>query len=180
MSNGILSVTLWDVGHGVSIWIMTPNGHQHWIDLGKTSEFSPSLHVRQTHAVRAIDYLIISHPDQDLIEDLPNFRSVFGDPRILLRNKSLPHHEMFGEGRRQYQIDFRGLHERFMGDIASHESPTNPAYNGGVEYASAFLGIRYACTRSDPSWWSAYRRKQYFCSSYAFLRGSTDKCAQEI
>ena len=141
MSNGILTVTLWDVGHGVSIWITTPNGHQHWIDLGKTSEFSPSLHVGQTLGVRAIDYLIVSHPDQDHIEDLPNFRSVFGNPRTLLRNKSLPDHEMFGEGRRQYQIDFRGLHERFTGKIASHESPTNPAYNGGVEYASEFLAF---------------------------------------
>lgn len=24
--------TLWDVGHGLCIWIKTPNGHNHMID----------------------------------------------------------------------------------------------------------------------------------------------------
>jgi len=36
--------TLWDVGHGLAIWIKTPSGHNHWIDAGKEGEFSPSAH----------------------------------------------------------------------------------------------------------------------------------------
>ena len=139
MSTGILTVTVWDVGHGVSIWISTPNGHQHWIDLGKTSDFSPSLHVYKSYGVREIDYLIISHPDQDHIEDLPHFISAFGDPRILLRNKALPDQEMFGEGRRQYQVDFKRLHNAFTESVGYDTSPTNPTYNGRIEYATAFL-----------------------------------------
>ena len=45
MAHGRLLFTLWDVGHGVSIWINMPNGSNHWIDLGRTPEFSPSRHV---------------------------------------------------------------------------------------------------------------------------------------
>ena len=33
MTDNKLVFTLWDVGHGVSIWIRTPNGSNHWIPL---------------------------------------------------------------------------------------------------------------------------------------------------
>ena len=90
-----LVFTLWDVGHGISIWIQTPSGAHHWIDLGKTPEFSPSEYVGRRYGVTKIDYLIVSHPDQDHLEDLPNFKQTFGDPRLLLRNKTLPTQEIF-------------------------------------------------------------------------------------
>ena len=64
----------------MSIWINTPNGTNHWIDLGRTPEFSPSEHVERTYHVSDIDYLVISHPDEDHLEDLPQFRETFGNP----------------------------------------------------------------------------------------------------
>ena len=114
MTNRKLMFTLWDVGHGVSIWIKTPNGSNHWIDLGRTPEFSPSEHVGRTYSVSGIDYLVISHPDADHLEDLPNFRVTFGDPRVLHRNKSLPATDMFGQGAFQYQKEYAYLHNRFV------------------------------------------------------------------
>ena len=129
-----LAFTLWDVGHGISIWIKTPSGANHWIDLGKTPDFSPSQHVAQTYGKGSIDYLIVSHPDQDHLEDLPNFKAAFGDPRVLSRNKSLPERDMFGERGFQYQVAYEELHKRFTQSIPHNVSPTNPDYNGGVEY----------------------------------------------
>ena len=135
MANRELVFILWDVGHGISIWINTPNGANHWIDLGRTPEFSPSEHVGGSYGVSAIDYLIISHPDKDHLEDLPQFKATFGDPRFILRNKSLPAEDMFGRRTFQYQKDFADFHNRFTAAVPHNESPTNPDYNGGVRYA---------------------------------------------
>ena len=144
MANRQLVFTLWDVGHGVSIWINTPNGANHWIDLGRTPEFSPSEHVASAYRISDIDYLVVSHPDKDHLEDLPQFRATFGDPRVLRRNKSLPAAEMFGQRTFQYQRDYSDLHKRFTAPTPRDESPTNPDCNGGVRYAIHSLdhGIR--------------------------------------
>ena len=123
-----------------------PSGYPHRVGtitgsiLEGQSEFSPSLHVHESHGVRTIDYLIISHPDQDHIEDLPHLLvCLWRSSRILLRNRSLPEQEMFGSGQRRYQADFRRLHEAFTHSVGFETSPINPACNGGVEYASGSL-----------------------------------------
>ena len=135
MTTRELTFTLWDVGHGVSIWIKTPNGSNHWVDLGRTPDFSPSEHVGRSYGVSEIDYLVVSHPDADHLEDLPQFKATFGDPRVLHRNKSLPVADMFGQRAFQYQRDYADLHNRFTAAIPRERSPTNPEYNGGVRYA---------------------------------------------
>ena len=135
MAKRELLFTLWDVGHGVSIWINTPNGYNHWIDLGRTPEFSPSEHAGRSYGVSDIDYLIISHPDKDHLEDLPQFKAMFGSPRVLHRNKSLPAEDMFGQLTFQYQQDFADLHKKYTAPVRYHENPMNPDYNGGVQYA---------------------------------------------
>ena len=135
MTTRELTFTLWDVGHGVSIWIKTPNGANHWVDLGRTPDFSPSEHVGRSYGVSEIDYLVVSHPDADHLEDLPQFKATFGDPQVLRRNKSLPAADMFGQRAFQYQRDYADLHNRFTAAIPRERSPTNLEYNGGVRYA---------------------------------------------
>ena len=132
--------TLWDVQHGVSIWVTTPKGHHHWFDLGKTLDFSPSQYVAKEYGVQSIDYLTISHPDKDHIEDLLNFTQVFSPaPRALLRNKSLPPSEFLGSGKSDYQKIMDKLHRTYIHDIHENESPKNPNYNGGIEYKQCYL-----------------------------------------
>ena len=149
MTDTQLTFTLWDVGHGISIWVQTPSGANHWIDLGKTSDFSPSEYVHRRYGVEEIDYLIISHPDQDHLEDLPNFKASFGDPRVLHRNKSLPEQEMFGERGFQYQRDFQDFHKRFSSPILENVDPGNSEYNGGVTYAVHSLNHGIRTKRAD-------------------------------
>lgn len=129
-----LKFTLWDVEHGISIWIQTPNNHHHWLDLGKTSDFSPSNYVSKEYSVSNIDFLIISHPDKDHLEDLPYFIKSFKDPRVLHRNKSLPDREFSGSGEAEYQQRMRELHQRFTEPVPRNLSPMNLDYNGGVKY----------------------------------------------
>ena len=108
-----LLFTLLAVGHGVSIWIKTPNGANYWIDLGRTPEFSPSEHVARAYRISDIDYLVISHPDKDHLEDLAQFKATFGDPQVLCSSKLLPGAAMFGQCAFQFQKDYADLHHRF-------------------------------------------------------------------
>ncbi|MDE0151330.1 MAG: hypothetical protein OXK80_02380 [Bdellovibrionales bacterium] len=121
------------------MWIVTPIGHHHWFDLGKTSEFSPSQYVAHRYGVKSIDYLVISHPDKDHIEDLPNFMQAFGQPRVLRRNLSLPDEEFVGSGEADYQKYMLYLHHEFTGVIPEYKLPINPNYNGGIEYKQCCL-----------------------------------------
>ncbi|MFH1748438.1 MAG: MBL fold metallo-hydrolase [Planctomycetota bacterium] len=131
-----LVFTLWDVGHGLSIWISMPNGQHHWIDLGRTPDFSPSEHVASQYGAKRIDYLIVSHPDEDHIADLPSFLQRFGPPRVLLRNREL---RLEPNPVTICRRDFRDLHTGLTGPVAWQESPSNPNVNGGVSYESEYL-----------------------------------------
>ncbi len=138
MANNNLIFTLWDVGHGISIWINTPNGSNHWIDLGRTSGFSPCQYVRWTYGIEDIDYLIISHPDKDHLEDLPQFKSVFGYPKAVLRNISLPAEDIYGQGTLEYQQAYADLNQWLHRDISWSENPANPVNNGSIRHSPGF------------------------------------------
>ena len=47
------------VGHKVSISPVTPNNQCHWLNLGKTPDFSPTQYVTKIHKVKDIGYLLI-------------------------------------------------------------------------------------------------------------------------
>jgi len=133
MSQQEFKFTLWDVGHGLCIWIQTPNGHNHWIDCGATQDFSPAQHVNKKHGVTSLDYLIVSHPDTDHIKDLTNLVAVIGKPRTLRRNKSLPPEEKYKSGELGCQQTFKELDTTYTSPVGWPLDPENPAYNGGVE-----------------------------------------------
>ncbi len=150
--------TLWDVGHGLSTWLQMPSGHSHWIDLGSTQDFSPSQHVKDNYGVASVDYLIISHPDQDHLSDLPNFLEAFGTSFTLRRNRTLPTEDRYGGETLQYQRDFKRVDQSHTSDVAWENNPRNPARNGGVEYAVAQLdygdtpsGVRIEGNNTDLS-----------------------------
>lgn len=136
--------TLWDVGHGLSIWIKTPAGHNHWIDAGSNSndDFSPAKHVFENYSEKNMDYLIISHPDKDHIENLPDLIDFFGEPRVLCRSKSLPAKEKYGDESFEYQRVYKDLDTRFTSPITYEKSPQNPDYNGGIEIKNDNLDYR--------------------------------------
>lgn len=137
----MLDVRVWDVGHGLSIRMRTPAGQNHMIDAGASDEFSPAEHIWKNHWRNgdALDYLVISHPDQDHICDLPNVVKLLGEPRTLLRNKTLPEDEKYGLGQLEYQKVFRKLDDVYNTSTQWDGSPQNPAVNGGVTIKSGCL-----------------------------------------
>lgn len=136
--------TLWDVGHGLSIWISTPNGQNHWIDAGKNNDtdFCPAAHVKNNYGVDELDYLIISHPDSDHLHNLPNIIKHLGRPKTLRRNSSLPDREKYGEGTLEYQKIFKQLDKDYTHTPAWEKNPRNPDYNGGVTVKADNLSWR--------------------------------------
>lgn len=133
MSNSLL-IYIWDVGHGISIYLQMPSGHHHMIDLGKTNDFSPSQHLSRNYCIKQIDNLIISHPDQDHLGDIPDFVENFGYPRVLTRNTSLPNNIKYGSGEFDYQNIYKKLDNHHIYNCDWRIDPQNPKYNGGVEY----------------------------------------------
>ncbi len=134
MTNEPLHFTLWDVRRGISIWIRTPNGQDHWIDLGRIPEFSPSKYVRKNHSIGSIELLIISRAGKTHLEDLPSFKDHFSYPSVLYRNPTIPEAEIFGGMTHKYQKQYAELHRRFNWP-GGDDNPERPSNNGGIRYA---------------------------------------------
>ncbi|MGR3303437.1 MAG: ComEC/Rec2 family competence protein [Candidatus Scalindua sp.] len=145
--------TIWDVGHGLSIWIKTPNGNNHWIDAGRNSDsdFSPTKHVHEQYGEKELDYLIISHPDRDHIENLPDLIRYLGEPRALDRNQTLPAYMKYGDESSEYQKVYKNLDCRSTHLVPFEESPLNPDCNGGINAEVQSLGYQQGMEGNDTS-----------------------------
>ena len=133
-----LQARIWDVGHGLSVWIKTPNGQNHWVDAGYNpdGDFSPSQHVYENYSgVSPIDLLTISHPDKDHFDDLDRMIETLDKPKYFLRNQTLPDEIKFDSGLFAYQKAFKDLDSTYSGSADWSQSPINPACNGGVNIA---------------------------------------------
>lgn len=101
-------VIFWDVQHGHAAYIQTPNGRHIVIDLGigsysSNQEFSPLLHLKN-NGIDQLDYVVITHPHLDHIDDILNFDAL--NPKILLRPKHLSREEILGDVREQDREKF--------------------------------------------------------------------------
>jgi competence protein ComEC len=90
-SNHVLDIRVWDVEHGSAAYVDAGN-KDVVIDCGKTTgdnEFSPLRWINDSRfGVNNIDYLVISHPHHDHIEDLDVMKELELAPSILQRPKS--------------------------------------------------------------------------------------------
>lgn len=94
MSNSV-KLIFWDVQHGNSIYVCSPNQRHIVVDLGTGSygnygEFSPLRHLKYNYNVQQLDYVIITHPHIDHIDDIFYFEElrpqVFSRPAHLEKN----------------------------------------------------------------------------------------------
>lgn len=94
-------MVFWDVQHGHATYIKTPNNKHIVIDLeigdysGKDSAFSPLKHLKYKYGVQQLDYVIITHPHLDHIDDILNFDLL--DPKVLHRPKQITNAEVMRE-----------------------------------------------------------------------------------
>jgi competence protein ComEC len=72
-SGGILTFAVMDVGQGMSVVVVTPDGYSMVVDGGKSGERvrQEVIPYLQAKGVNQIDYVVMTHPDQDHIGGLP-------------------------------------------------------------------------------------------------------------
>ncbi len=157
-SQAEMMFTLWDVEHGLAIWIRTPKGHNHWIDAGRNTgqDFSPAWHVANAYGETKLDYMIISHADGDHINDLPDVIEYLGDPRVLRHNKSVPDRDKFGGETCAYQREYKRLECKLNSPLDWNVNPRNPQFNGGVNVEVESLSFREAGNINNSSLVAVY------------------------
>jgi competence protein ComEC len=139
-----LEIVFWDVQHGDAVYIKTPNNTHIVRDLGtgsygsNDSQFSPLVYLK-SRGIAQLDYVIISHPHKDHIDDIMNFDIV--DPRVLTRPKSIPK-DVILEGVREEDRHlfekYLEIDQRYNRPVSSEENPSLPQNNGGVTILNFF------------------------------------------
>ncbi|MHC0445654.1 ComEC/Rec2 family competence protein [Flavobacterium sp. 3-218] len=99
--NQTVKMIFWDVQAGHATYIKSPNGKHIVIDLGigsfddNNNGFSPLMFLKEHMNINQLDYVIITHPHFDHIEDIINFDSL--SPKVLLRPNHITDEEVMQE-----------------------------------------------------------------------------------
>ena len=136
------TVLFWDVQHGHATYIKTPNNRHIVVDLGtgdysgNNLEFSPLLHLKNNYGIKQLDYVIITHPHLDHIDDILNFDLL--SPKILNRPKQLNNEEVMEgvqEKDREKFEKYCEINNRYNTSISedSYDNTRNPDNWGGLK-----------------------------------------------
>lgn len=126
-----LAINIYNVGHGLAIHMLTPNGKTIVLDLGCSEDFSPLLLLQ--NRTTQIDSLIITHPHGDHIEDIKN-RYKF-DIIQLSRPKWLSKSDV-EEANKGYDTEIDEyfiLSDSYSQSVNQGSSVFDPENNGGVK-----------------------------------------------
>lgn len=133
----VLEIVFWDVQHGSSTYIKTPDGTKIIQDLGKGSyakddlEFSPLKHLKNKYGINKIDNIIITHPHKDHIGDILNFDDF--SPSVLTRPVHIPKEDINKNVSDADKLIFEKyfeISERYNSPVIIN--PKDPSNNGGV------------------------------------------------
>ena len=131
-------ITIYDVEHGSCCHIITPNGKHILVDVGSKTDSSIVQHLNYRYfggRGGAIDALIITHPHEDHIYDLPALIKYL-PPRMLWRpqgafdivpSKDTPVHVAIAKSANE-------INKSYNQPIEAGTDPTDAAVNGGVEF----------------------------------------------
>ena len=131
-------ITFYDVEHGSCSHIVTPNGMHILVDVGSKTNSSIVQHInRKCFGGRGnhIDKLIITHPHEDHIYDLPNLNR-FLPPRVLQRPRGafniIPtNKEPLHVAIAQSANTMNALYNQ---QVRMGTDPTDASVNGGVQF----------------------------------------------
>lgn len=98
---GKVEMVFWDVQHGHATYIKSPNNKHIVVDLGigsyddNNTAFSPLLHLKNVYGIKQLNYVIITHPHLDHIDDILNFDAL--SPKVFNRPRHISNEEVMQE-----------------------------------------------------------------------------------
>jgi competence protein ComEC len=138
-----VEMVFWDVQHGHSTYIKSPNGKHIVIDLGigdysgKNTTFSPLQHLINHYGVQQLDYVIVTHPHLDHIDDILNFDLLH--PKVFNRPRQITNQEVMVGVKEQDKVKFEKyceINDRYIYPIVNvTEDPDNPENFGAMKIA---------------------------------------------
>ena len=142
----------WDVQHGSSAYIKTPNGKHIVIDLGTGSygendTFSPLCYLKDEFNVHQLDGVIITHPHRDHLDDIVNFNAL--SPKVLRHPKHLSKTEVRNDNQdRDSDVieKYLEINEKYTEPASPNTNPFLPENNGGVVFQTFYPS---ACATSN-------------------------------
>ncbi|MBU0607831.1 MAG: MBL fold metallo-hydrolase [Armatimonadetes bacterium] len=133
-------MVVWDVSHGLAVYVNAPNGKHIVIDLGTGSHtsgkpFSPLLHLKSGRGgeVKKLDYLVVTHPHADHLDDILNLDSAM-EPKVFCRPNLAkgPILEGLDKDRKQKVGKYFEIDARYTSPIPAASALSDPANWGGL------------------------------------------------
>jgi len=178
------TIVFWDVQHGHSTYIKTPNDRHIVVDLGtgdyskSNKEFSPLRHLKYTYGVNQLDYVVVTHPHLDHIDDILNFDLL--SPKIFHRPKHLTNKEVMEGVREKDKPKFKKyceINDRYSSPIDpdSADNTSTPSNWGGLKIESFTPS---SCNHNNFNNHSIVVIIEY-ASSKIVIPGDNEKCSFE-
>lgn len=132
-------VTVHDVGHGVFISVETGNGRRAIIDCGGDGDpcSIPMFAEDSDWRRRALDYLVLSHPNEDHIRHLPRLLRTF-DVKAITCNEAITEQKLLAEredaigpSNRECFDAYYGYVDADKAHVPDEDSPEHPDWGGG-------------------------------------------------
>jgi competence protein ComEC len=140
MSNQV-EMVFWDVQHGHATYIKTPNNRHIAVDLGtgnyskNDKEFSPLRHLKHKYGVNRLDYVVVTHPHLDHIDDILNFDYL--TPKVFHRPNELTNSEVMEGVQSKDMAKFKkycDINDKYSEPVSadSYNNTNNPDNWGGL------------------------------------------------
>lgn len=133
-----MKIIFYDVEHGSCCHIITPNNQHILIDIGSKTNKSIIEHIKRKYFMYSygtIDELIITHPHEDHIYDLPNMFDLL-KPRVLHRDREafdiIPTQNTYIH--KKIAEVANSMNESYNQPVNVNELPTESLSNGGVTF----------------------------------------------
>ncbi|KRD06491.1 MBL fold metallo-hydrolase [Flavobacterium sp. Root901] len=145
--NQTVKMIFWDVQAGHATYIKSPNGKHIVIDLGigsfddNNNGFSPLMYLKEHMDINQLDYVIITHPHFDHIEDILNFDSL--SPKALLRPDHITNEEVMQEEKATRTIRNRDkpIFEKYCEITDRYNTPISDTNTSNPRIASNYGGL---------------------------------------
>lgn len=132
---GSFKIITFDVEHGSSHFLKTPNDAKILIDAGSRAEFSPAIHLKENWQIEHLNWLTITHFDADHLTDI-EFVAKHISP-FTLEQPSMTDSEIisaYGGEISQYLQSFLNFRKNYAIPVPSMGDPSRDW--GGVQFAT--------------------------------------------